>query len=399
MTRPHLILTLACLFCVSSAMADSVFSPVYLDGALEGFNSNDAPHAASTADGNPGTTLGEQRRWAFERALEYWELRLDSNVVIEVAAEMNDLSCSFSGAVLGSAGPDWAYADWVPSAGGSSPAFANTVYPSALANRLANRDLDVDYPDIGATFNKQIDESDGCLFQTSWYYALGEAPSGTISFFATALHEIGHGIGFLTFVDKASGSRLWEMDDIYMKFLLDHSTGKLWPDMTDSERAASATDPSDLHWVGPNVMAALGPLTGGVSDGHAHMYAPETLEGGSSVSHWDTAIEDSNGNHELMEPSATGSEKLLITGELLQDIGWNDVPANDCNFASYRLTLSSLYSGTNEHNACVSVTYDGALIYEGDTTATAGREVVLKNGFTVEQGATFRVQTDPNIGL
>ncbi|MDO3387314.1 hypothetical protein QWI17_15845 [Gilvimarinus sp. SDUM040013] len=383
----------------AGTLADAVLTPVYGDGALVGFNSIDPPHAASSDDGNPGATLGEQRRWAFERALEFWERRLDSNVVIEVAAQMTDKACDEFSAILGSAGPRSVSRDWAAGPGGSAPSEANTWYSIALANRIANEDLIPGTPDITSEFNKKIDESTSCLGSNTWYYALGEAPPGTTSFFATALHEIGHGIGVLTFVDKASGARFSDRDDIYMKFLEDHSTGKLWSEMNDTERMNSAIDTSDLHWVGANVTAALGSLTGGVSGGHAQMYAPDPVQGGSSVSHWDTAIQTADGNHELMEPSATGSEKLLLTGEMLQDMGWNDVVANNCTFASSRQTLSSIYTGTNEHEACISVTYDGAVIISGDTSATAGREVVLQNDFTVEQGATFSVEIDPDIGL
>ncbi len=399
--RLWLFSSLCVLWC-AGALADATLTPVYNDWSNEGFNSDDPPHVLSNEGGNPGATLGEQRRWAFERALEYWARRLDSNVVIEVGAEMNILSCNENSAVLGAAGPwlvsrDWAEGD------GSVPDFENTWYAIALANRIANRDLAIGTPDIGSEFNSFIDQSNFCLGSNTWYYALGEAPLGTVSFFATALHEIGHGLGFLTFVDLASGSRLsddfGDWDDVYMKFLEDHSTGELWPDMTDFERSVSAEDPGDLHWVGPNVTAALGSLIDGVSGGHAQMHAPESLQPGSSVSHWDIAIEDNDNHHELMEPTATGAEKLLITGALLQDIGWNAVVANDCTFGSDRLSLSSTYFGSNTHEACISVTYDGAVISAGDTSATAGREVVLQNGFTVEQGATFSVQIDPDIGL
>ena len=44
-------------------------------------------------------------------------------------------------------------------------------------------------------------------------------------------------------------------DDVFMLSLEDHSTGLLWPDMTDAEREASSIDSSDLHWVGPAVVA------------------------------------------------------------------------------------------------------------------------------------------------
>lgn len=412
MTRQFIFLSLLGSLWCAGALADATLTPVYNDGIFEGFNSIDPPLTASSDGGNPGTNLGEQRRWAFERALEFWERRLDSNIVIEVAAEMNDQFCDSFSAVLGSAGPTNISRNWSPGVGGSGPGFTDTWYPIALANRIANKDIASSSPDIGSEFNKKIDESDSCLGSNTWYYALGEAPLGTVSFFSTALHEIGHGLGFLTFVDLASGSRVDESDDIYMKFLEDHSTGKLWSEMNDSERALSAEDPTDLHWAGPNVLAALGSLNSGVSGGHVQMYAPETVQIGSSVSHWDTALcegddcdiecafgEPCDQRHELMEPSATGSEKLLVTAELLHDIGWNDVPANNCAFPSDRLLVSSLLSGTNAHEACVSVTYDGAIIIDGDTSATAGSYVVLENGFTVEQGATFGVQIDPDIGL
>ncbi len=398
MTRQLIPLALLCSVWCAGVLADASLVPVYNDGASEGFNSIDPPHAVSSDDGNPGATLGEQRRWAFERALEYWGRRLDSGVVIEVIAEMNDLPCDSFGAVLGSAGPTNVMRDWLPAAGGSGPAFADTWYVIALANRIANTDMNSGSADVFSQFNKTIDESSNCLGSNTWYYALGDAPPGTVSFFKTAVHEIGHGIGFLTLVDLGSGSRFLGSDDIYMKFLEDHSTGKQWPDMTDSERAASATNTTNLHWVGSNVLAAAGSLTSGVSGGHVQMYAPDPLQGGSSVSHWDIHVA-ANSNNDIMGPTATGSEKLLVTGNLLHDLGWNDVPANNCTFASDRLVLSSLFSGNNTHNACVSVTYDGAIINDGNTSTTAGREVVLKNGFSVQQGATFGVKTDPDIGF
>lgn len=400
MTRQLISLSLLGLWWCTGALADAVLLPVYGDGPTEGFNSNDPPLAVSTNDGNPGTTLGEQRRWAFEQALDYWGRRLDSDVVIEVEAEMNDQFCDSFSAVLGLAGATTGIANWSPGAGGSGPGFANTWYPIGLANRIANEDIRPLLSDIGAEFNKRIDESNSCLGSNTWYYALGEAPAGTVSFFTTALHEIGHGLGFATLVNLANGSRASGWDDIYMKFLEDHSTGEAWPDMSDAERMASAVDTSDLHWVGANVLAATGSLSSGVSGGHVRMYAPDPLQGGSSVSHWDTVLSDNDSNDEFMEPTATGTEKSVVTHELLQDIGWNDVPANNCSFADYRLLVSSsLLGGSNTHGACVSVTYDGATITDGDTSATAGQQVILKNGFTVEQGATFAVEIDPDIGL
>jgi hypothetical protein len=380
------------------AWSGATLDPVYLDGSSEGFNDPGAPHELSSDDGNPGDTLGKQRRWAFEKALEFWELRLDSNIRIFVESAMNDLDCDSSSAVLGFAGANTAHANWNPAPGGESGR-TDTWYGQALANKLANKDNDPDSNDIGSQFNKTIDESDQCLGSIVWYYALGDAPDGTVSFYKVAVHEIGHGINFQTFVTLSDGTKLKGMDDIYMVFLEDHSLGEVWPNMTDSEREESAIDTDDLHWVGAEVRAGSDIVAADKTGDHVHMYAPDPLEDGSSVSHWDTDVETSDGDDELMEPTATGAEKVLVTDELLHDLGWNDVPANNCTFAEDRLTFTGTLTGTNSHEACVSVTYDGAVIESDDTSALAKQQIIMKNGFTVQGGATFAANTDPAIGL
>lgn len=400
MKRQLISLSLLFLLWCAGATAEAIIKPVYRTFSFDGFNAVDPPHALSREQGNPGSNLGEQRRWAFERALNFWASRLDSNIVIQVATQMEIMSCDSYSALLASAGPGRVLRDWTR---GNPPPFANTWYAASLANKIANRNLSegsiIEFYDITSIFNDHIDRSDFCLGSHKWYYALGEAPPGTVSFITTAIHEIGHGLGFLTVVNLADGSRLDGYDDVYMKFLEDHSTGKLWPDMTDTERATSALNTSNLHWVGSNVLEAIGSLSDGVSNGHVQMYAPNPAQGGSSVSHWDDPVRDHNNNRDIMGPNAVGSEKLLVTGQLLHDIGWNDVEANNCTFSSNRLLLSSWLEGNNTHNACVSVTYDGATIISGHTSATAGSAIILKNGFRVEQGATFGVNTDPGIGL
>jgi len=133
------------------------------------------------------------------------------------------------------------------------------------------------------------------------------------------LHEIGHGLGFATFVDPESGALFFGQDDIFMSFLEDHSTGMLWPNMNSAQRTASTIDTADLHWTGPNVVAASGALSSGAHpSGHVRMYAPNPVEPGSSVSHWDTALNPD----ELMEPFLINGAGSSLTQELLTDIGW-----------------------------------------------------------------------------
>ena len=295
-----------------AALGAAQIDIIVLDGPNEGFNdSTPVPPVA----GNPGTTLGEQRLNAFRAAADVWEAVLDSTVPITVEAEMNPLTpCSATAGVLGRAGPNQVFRDFT-----GAPQ-ANTWYPGALANRLAGSDQDPAVADIGAEFNSDVDDDPGCLTGVSWWYGIGTAaPPNTIAYFDTVLHEIAHGLGVLTFVDPSNGQRFLSRDDMYMKFLEDHSTGTAWPAMTDAQRAASAIDTADLHWTGTEVNNCVaGWLTSGAAGGHARMYAPNPVEPGSSVSHFDTALTPD----ELMEPFATTASDHRLTDRLLADIGW-----------------------------------------------------------------------------
>ena len=303
-----------------AALAVAQIDIIVLDGPGEGFN--DATAVAPVA-GNPGTTRGALRLNAFRAAADVWETVLDSTVIIQVEAEMNPLTpCSATAGVLGRAGTNSVFRDFA-----GAPQ-ANTWYPGALANRLSATDLDAAGADIGAEFNSDVDDNPGCLTGVDWWYGIGAAaPPNTIAYFDTVLHEIGHGLGFQTFVNPSNGQRFMNRDDMYMKFLEDHSAGMLWPAMTDAQRAASATDTGDLHWTGTEVNnCAAGWLTSGMAGGHTRMYAPNPVEPGSSVSHFDTALTPD----ELMEPFATPTSDHRLTDRLLDDIGW-DVTTLPCS--------------------------------------------------------------------
>ena len=57
-----------------------------LDGPGEGFND---PTPATPVGGNPGTTLGQQRLNAFQRAAEIWGGALESDVPISIEAALD----------------------------------------------------------------------------------------------------------------------------------------------------------------------------------------------------------------------------------------------------------------------------------------------------------------------
>jgi len=204
----------------------AIVTIVNMDGAGEGFND---PTPLAPVGGNTGTTRGAQRLIAFQYAADLWGAVLKSDVEIRVAAQFDPLPCSAGSAVLGQAGPKTLFHDFV-----GAPV-ANTYYAVALANSLAGMDLDPGNDDITATFNSVIGA--GCAFAKTWYYGLdGGAGPSEDDLVTVVLHELGHGLGFLTAVDvndttcdgdPADGAKLNGRDDAFMRNLEDHSTGLL----------------------------------------------------------------------------------------------------------------------------------------------------------------------------
>jgi cysteine-rich repeat protein len=290
---------------------------VNVDTAAEGLNDSTP---VSPVGGNSGTTLGAQRLIALQYAAGLWGGLLTSGVEIKVDASFDPLSCSASSGVLGLAGPQDLWRDFT-----GAPA-ASTWYPQALANKLYGSDLGSTTNDIEAMFNVDVGTF-SCLSSKTWYYGLdAAATSSEIDFVTVALHELGHGLGFLTAVDLATGAKAGGFDDAYMLNLEDHSTTELYPDMTDAERVTASTDTGDLHWVGATVGTSSGYLTSGRhASGHVEMYAPNPQEPGSSVSHFSDSLSPDN----VLEPSYVGpNHDVSLAAALMTDLGWGAICGN-----------------------------------------------------------------------
>lgn len=315
MTRKWLALALfaAALLAPQAAYAVATITVINNDGPGEGFND---PTPFTPSGGNPATTVGQARLIAFRHAAFIWGSRLNSKVEIKIAAQMSAQGGSATSAPLGNAGASNYLRDFL-----NAPV-ASTWYPQALANSLAGADLDPGQPDINADFNFDVDNA-VVLGAKKWYYGVDGNAGTDVDFVSVVLHELGHGLGFATIVDKATGAKALGFDDTYMRNLECHGiVPSAFNAGTNAQRVACMTSDPNLHWIGTNTLTAATavPLTAGFPGSHVQIHAPATLVSGSSVSHFSIAVTP----NQLMEPSYTGVSHLVdLALPLMRDIGWN----------------------------------------------------------------------------
>jgi hypothetical protein len=245
-----LSLWIACAALQAQAAATIVIQN--LNAAGEGFNDSTP---AAPVGGNAGTTLGQQRLIAFQAAADQWGATLTSTQTVVIRASFEPLTCTATSAVLGSAG---AYNIWRDFAGAAK---ANTWYPQALANKLSGSNLSasdpVDGQDIRARFNSRLGLFADCLPGAPFYLGLDNNHGPLIDLVTVLLHEFGHGLGFQTFTSGSTGGQFDGSPSIWDHFMVDNTTNKLWVNMTDAERAASALNTRKLAWTGANVTNSL----------------------------------------------------------------------------------------------------------------------------------------------
>ena len=159
----------------------------------------------------------------------------------------------------------------------------------------------------------------------AFYYGLdGQPLEGQYDFVSVVLHEIGHGLGFLSLVNPSSGEKILGVDDVYSLHLEHHDAIPAdYPTMTNGQRVSASTSAPHLHFTGPETVANSGRLMTGhdVDSGHVQLYAPRHPSPGSSVSHFNKVIKPD----QLMEHSIRNGEAIHhigLAGELLADLGW-----------------------------------------------------------------------------
>lgn len=231
---------------VPAVPGGAAFTFIYPADPNDGFASTAAPAAGAGCDA--GESLGDCRKRTLAFVAAYWGSLLQSNVAIVASVAMPPVlgDCGNRPPYYGAAAAR--YTTW----NFANAPHANTAYPAALANALAGADLQPGTEDIVVVLNEGADH--GCEGTwAGWWYgteATTPIPGDRIPMVATMLHEFGHGLGFASGYDVATGQSSANIPPIWGWYLYDIAAGKRWKDMTNAERVASATNDPNLVWAG-----------------------------------------------------------------------------------------------------------------------------------------------------
>ena len=228
-----------------------------------------------------------------QAAVNVWSANFSSSVVITVDASWGRSS---SWGVLGSARPGSFFSAF---SGAPDPSL---WYSSATANALAGRDLDKANPEMIIQVNS------AAVWNTR---GDGSPSSSEYDLESVFIHELGHGLGFLSNDAYDPYYGLGSLDqptpfDAYLQT----ADGRRLADLPTPSKELGSALTSSLVWNGALGMKA----NAGIKP---KMYTPSRYESGSSTSHLDENTFSKSGLDSVMTPNLDPGEVFRQPGPLL----------------------------------------------------------------------------------
>ena len=238
-------------------------------------------------------TVPSLARPAVQAAVDIWSENFASTVPINVNVKWGS-SSSYGVLASASAKNNFSNFNGAPD--------KTLYYASALANALAGRDLDPTSPEIEISITSNA----------PWYYGTdGNCPARSFDLVSVILHEMGHGLGFVSgnYYDAFSGFGRVDQPtpfDAYAQL----PDGRRLADMPSPSLEAGKAMTSDLVWSGENAVKA----NNGIKP---KLYTPSTYEPGSSISHLDEATFSQSADNAVMTPNLDSGEVFHLPGPLV----------------------------------------------------------------------------------
>jgi hypothetical protein len=238
-------------------------------------------------------TVPTVARGAVQAAIDVWSENFSSTVPVNVNVSWGRAS---SYGILAAASAKNNFANF-PNAPDKT-----LYYAAALANALAGKDIDPTAPELEITITSDA----------PWYYGTdGKCPPKSYDLESVILHEMGHGLGFISgnYYDQYSGYGRIDQPtpfDAYAQL----PDGRRLADMPSPSIETGKALTSPLYWSGENAVKA----NNGIKP---PLYAPSIYEPGSSISHLDERTFSQSGANSVMTPNLDSGEVFHLPGSLL----------------------------------------------------------------------------------
>ncbi|HYG38566.1 MAG TPA: T9SS type A sorting domain-containing protein [Cytophagales bacterium] len=246
-------------------------------------------------------SVPEEAKITFEYAAGIWETFLNSPVPIRVKVIWSDKTNA-----LATTGPTTLYMNFEGSR------FVNVWYPVALAEKLAKKELNpVSEPDIEILINKNYD----------WYYGTdGNVPSDKLDLLTIVLHEIAHGLGFISSASVYEKQGIIGEDSFYYIYdlFLKREDGLFLTELPNpSYELLDAYQNNSLFFQLSSITSL---------NQFPRINAPSYFIHGESISHLDELAYPIGNENSLLSAKFSFGESIHVLGDVLSgilvDIGW-----------------------------------------------------------------------------